>query len=142
MNYKLEITNKIQKEDEEYIFNELLKYNLEHLEDKKPKDLGIYIKDEEGTIIAGIIGYTHGNWLTIKFLWVQEAIRKEGLGSKLLKGAEEEATKRGCQYVFLDTFSFQAPLFYKKHGYKEQFALEKYPITGERYYYTKKLNEQ
>ena len=62
--------------------------------------------------------------------------------NKIKKEAEEEALRRGCGYVFLDTFSFQAPLFYKKHGYKEQFVLEKYPVIGERYYYTKKLDKQ
>lgn len=50
-----------------------------------------------------------------------------------------ETEKRNCKYVFLDTFSFQAPEFYKKYGYQEQFVLENYPLTGERYYYTKSL---
>ena len=39
----------------------------------------------------------------------------------------------------VDTFSFQAPEFYKKHGYIEAFALKEYPYTGKRYYYTKEL---
>lgn len=58
---------------------------------------------------------------------------------EMLKAAEEEAKKRGCKYSFVDTFSFQAPAFYVKHGYKEVFALKEYPITGARYYYTKEL---
>lgn len=56
-----------------------------------------------------------------------------------MKQAEATAKERGCKYSFLDTFSFQAPLFYKKHGYKEVFTLENYPITGKRYYFTKNL---
>ena len=59
--------------------------------------------------------------------------------NQLLKQAEETAKERGCKYSFLDTFSFQAPEFYKKYGYKEVFALENYPVTGKRYYYTKTL---
>lgn len=66
-------------------------------------------------------------------------MRSQGVGSRILKQAEEEAKKRGCKYSFLDTFSFQAPEFYKKYGYKEQFALNNYPVTGKRYYFTKNL---
>ena len=43
------------------------------------------------------------------------------------------------QIAFVDTFSFQAPAFYKKHDYREVFTLEEYPYTGRRHYYTKKL---
>jgi ribosomal protein S18 acetylase RimI-like enzyme len=90
-------------------------------------------------MLAGLIGNTHGNWLTIKFLWVSEKLRRQSIGSQLLKKAEETAKERGCQYAFLDTFSFQAPEFYKKYGYKEQFKLEEYPLKGKRYYFTKTL---
>ncbi|HCW52394.1 MAG TPA: N-acetyltransferase [Clostridium sp.] len=134
-----EITDKIKKEDEEAIFNGLLEYNLDRIEDKNPKDLGIYLNDENGNKIAGLIGDTHGNWLSVKFLWVSDKLRGQGIGSRILKQAEETAKLRGCKYCFLDTFSFQAPEFYKKYGYKEVFALENYPVTGKRYYFTKEL---
>lgn len=52
---------------------------------------------------------------------------------------ESEAKQRGCKYAFVDTFSFQAPIFYKKHGYQEVFTLEEYPYTEKRHYYTKKF---
>lgn len=117
----------------------MLEYNLARIEDKNPKDLGVYLEDEKGEMIGGLIGNTHGNWLTIKFLWVSENVRGQSIGSKLLKKAEETAKERGCKYVFLDTFSFQAPEFYKKYGYEEKFVLEEYPIKGKRHYYTKTL---
>lgn len=134
-----EITDEIKEEDKEIIFQGLLEYNLARIEDKNPKDLGIYLQDEAGEKIAGLIGHTHGNWLFVKFLWVSEELRGQNIGSQILKKAEETAKERGCKYAFLDTFSFQAPMFYKKHGYKEVFALEEYPVTGKRYYLTKAL---
>ncbi len=57
----------------------------------------------------------------------------------MLTAAEKEATERGCKYSFVDTFSFQAPEFYVKHGYQEVFTLENYPYKGKRHYYVKKL---
>jgi len=136
---KLEITDKITEEDENIIFKELLGYNLARIEDKNPRDLGIYLQDEAGQKIAGLIGNTHGNWLSIKFLWVSEELRGQNIGSSILSQAEKTAKERECKYSFLDTFSFQAPEFYKKHGYKEVFVLENYPVTGKRHYFTKTL---
>ncbi|MGM9578495.1 MAG: GNAT family N-acetyltransferase [Evtepia sp.] len=132
------ITDQIEKSDEEAIFQGLLAYNLPRLEDKNPKDLGIYYK-EGGTIAAGLIGQTHGNWLTVKYLWVSEKLRGQHIGTRLLEQAEQTAKERGCRYSFLDTFDFQAPSFYKKQGYREVFMLEHYPVSGKRYYLTKTL---
>lgn len=136
---EFKITNTIMDEDKQEIFEGLLEYNLSRIEDKNPMDLGIYLEVENGHKIAGLIGVTHGNWLTVKYLWVSKAMRGQKIGSQILKKAEKEAKDRGCRYVFLDTFSFQAPDFYRKQGYQEVFALEEYPVTGKRYYFTKKL---
>ncbi len=137
MNY--EITDVIKEQDQRCIYEGLLEYNLERLEDKSPKDLGVYARDAVGNIFAGLTGTTHGNWLMIKFLWVSESLRGKKIGSEILMQAEHTAKERGCKFVFLDTFSFQAPSFYKKHGYQEAFVLEEYPLTGKRYYMTKSL---
>jgi GNAT superfamily N-acetyltransferase len=136
---KFNITDKIKKQDEETIFRGLLEYNLARIEDKNPKELGVYVEDEKGDMLAGLIGNTHGNWMSVKYLWVNEKLRGQNIGSQILKKAEETAKERGCKYAFLDTFSFQAPEFYKKYGYKEQFVLEQYPVEGKRYYFTKNL---
>lgn len=138
-NMELIITNEILEADRQAIFDGLLEYNLSRIEDKNPKDLGIYLADDHGKKVAGLIGNTHGNWLTVKYLWVSKELRGQKIGSQILEQAEETARKRGCKYAFLDTFSFQAPEFYKKHGYKQVFALEEYPLTGKRYYFTKTL---
>ena len=133
------ITDEVKEQDQNEIFQGLLEYNLSRIEDKNPKDLGVYLEDESGVKLAGLIGDTHGNWLTVKYLWVNETLRGKHIGSDILQKAEETARLRGCKYAFLDTFSFQAPEFYKKHGYKEVFSLEEYPVTGKRYYFTKNL---
>lgn len=134
-----EITDKVDEKDTRIIFNGLLDYNLKKIEDKTPRDLGIYLQNEIGNKVAGLIGDTHGNWFSIKYLWVSKDLRGQHIGSSILMQAEKVAKERGCKYAFLDTFSFQAPEFYKKFGYKEVFTLEEYPLTGKRHYFTKEL---
>lgn len=134
-----ELTEQISPQDEKAIYQGLLKYNLARLEDRHPRQLGVFLRDEAGEPTAGLIGMTHGNWLSIKYLWVSEPLRRQGIGSVLLKKAESTAAARGCRFAFVDTFSFQAPDFYERHGYRGVFALSEYPLTGKRFYYTKQL---
>ena len=102
--------------------HELLKeYNLRHREASQSVPVGVFLEDETGQKLAGLTGETFGNWLCIQYLFVREPLRGRRVGSKLLEAAEAEARKRGCKYAFVDTFSFQAPAFYKKHGYQEFF---------------------
>ena len=63
---ELEVTAKIEKRDEDEIFQGLLAYNLPRLEDKGPRDLGVYLLDGEGRLQGGLTGATHGNWLFVK----------------------------------------------------------------------------
>lgn len=120
--------------------HEMLKeYNLSHREASQNVPIGVFLEDKNNKKSAGLTGETFGNWLCIRFLFVGEALRGKGIGSGLLATAEKEAVRRGCKYAFVDTFSFQAPEFYEKHGYQKAFVLEEYPYTGKRYYYTKKL---
>ena len=99
-------------------------------------------EDEEGNLIAGLTGETFGNWLEIEYLFVKEDLRGQGIGSKILDQAEKEALVRNCTYSFVNTYQFQAPEFYKKHGYQEVFTLKEYPYSGKRYYFTKDLGPE
>lgn len=138
---KMETTDRIDPQDESKVYEGLLEYNLARLEDKNPRQLGIFLRDDWENPVAGLTGMTHGNWLSIRYLWVSEPLRGQGTGSRLLKAAEDEALRRGCRYAFVDTFQFQAPAFYEKYGYRQVFALMDYPLTGKRFYYTKRLGE-
>jgi GNAT superfamily N-acetyltransferase len=73
----------------------------------------------------------------VRVLWLEEEARRQRLGSKLLAMAEDEARKRGCKYVYLNTFSFQARPFYEKIGY-ECFATQDDMPLGYQSYSMKK----
>ena len=114
-------------------------YNRSKREEAESEPLNLYVEDEKGNLMAGLVAETFGNWLEIEYLFVKEELRGQGIGSKLLQQAESEAKKRNCCFAFVNTYQFQAPDFYLSHGYKEVFALQDYPYTGQRYYYQKDL---
>ena len=57
----------------------------------------------------------------VQDLVVTEALRGKGMGSLLLRRAEELARKRGCFRMWLVTAGWreQAHAFYRKHGWEE-----------------------
>ena len=68
-----------------------------------------------------------------------ERHRKLGYATTLMLAAEAEARRRGCKQVIVDTFSFQAPEFYKKLHYREFGLLNDFPAGHSRHYLTKAL---
>lgn len=114
-------------------------YNRSKREAAESEPLNLYVEDDSGQVMAGLVAETFGNWLEIEYLFVKEDLRGQGIGSQLLQQAESEAKKRNCRFAFVNTYQFQAPAFYQKHGYKEVFTLKDYPCTGQRHYYQKDL---
>ena len=114
-------------------------YNRSKREAAECEPLNLYVEDEHGQLLAGLVAETFGNWLEIEYLFVKEDLRGQGIGSQLLQQAESEAKKRNCRFAFVNTYQFQAPAFYQKYGYKEVFTMKDYPYTGQRYYYQKEL---
>ncbi len=103
------------------------------------RELTIALKNADGKVMAGLNGFTDWNWLFVKLLWISDSLRGQDIGTRLLSLAEEEGRKRGCDRVWLDTFSFQARGFYEKLGYSVFGELEDYPVGHQRYFLWKKL---
>lgn len=136
MHIQLENT---ESQKSQKIGNLIRSYNRSNREPVESEPLNIYVEDENGQLMAGLVAETFGNWLEIEYLFVKENLRGQGIGSQLLQQAESEAKKRNCRFAFVNTYQFQAPAFYQKYGYKEVFTLKDYPYTGQRYYYQKDL---
>ena len=105
------------------------------------KQLTFFLRDEKGTIVGGVHGKCGSfGWLYIAALWVSEHLRGDGYGIRLMNCIEQEAIKNGCQNAYLDTFSFHAPKFYQKLGYKIFGELEDFPLGYSRYFLRKRLS--
>lgn len=96
----------------------------------------------DGLPVGGAVGRTWGECCELQQLWVSDAHRQQGVGSRLLRNFEERASARGCALVYLDTFSFQAPEFYKAHGYEVVFEVRGYTQGVVRYTMTKRLGSE
>jgi GNAT superfamily N-acetyltransferase len=99
--------------------------------------LGIFVRDH-GSMVAGLAGETYAGWLSVRYLWVSEALRGQGIGRQLMDQAERQALERGCHSVWLDTFGFQAPGFYRKLGY-EVFTEVDWSAEHKRFFLRKHL---
>lgn len=112
----------------------LFNYNRTKVNDYSYEDILIKTIDEQGRTIAGLHGRIGGEWFYIASLWVEPEFRKQKIGTGLLHRAENVARGRGCNGLYLYTYSFQNPGFYKKHGYHIFGKVESFCGTHEKVY--------
>jgi GNAT superfamily N-acetyltransferase len=104
--------------------------------------LGFFLKSPRGEWLGGLTGYIWGGWLHVNFLWVSEALRAQGHGTRLMDAAEEMARERGAVGATLETFTSQAPEFYRKRGYSVFGRIDDYPPGHAKLYLSKRLDGQ
>ena len=99
----------------------------------------LFLQDENGRILGGLIAKTGRGWFKIGSLWVDEAVRGQEYGRWQLETTETEGIRHGCHGAYLDTFSFQAPEFYEKCGYEIFGTLGAFPDEHKRFFMRKLL---
>ena len=101
------------------------------------RSLDVFLYDPRQRVMGGLLAGTFWGCLEISVLWVEASVRGRGYGAALLATAEREAMARGCQMAIVRTFSFQAPGFYRRHGY-EEFGQCEAGLAGHSLYYFRK----
>ena len=91
------------------------------------RQLAGFATDADGRVVGGAVGRTWGRCCELLELWVDAPCRKVGVGSRLLRDFEAGARSRGCDVFYLTTMTFQAPDFYRRHGYGVLAQIEGYP---------------
>ncbi|GKW46465.1 GNAT family N-acetyltransferase [Planococcus sp. NCCP-2050] len=130
------------KEDRDFIRGKVIEHNMANVPDeiKSPIDEVSFIaRDDSDEIIGGITGTGFWRHMHIDFLWVDENARGQGIAEQLMGQMEQYARQAGCHLMVVDTFSFQAPGFYKKQGFVEFGVLENHPPGHSRHYFEKRL---
>lgn len=130
------------KEESEYIRRRLIEFNAQHVPESlssRYEEINLTVKNNDGRVIGGLLATLCWNWIEIDILWVEESLRGKGYGTRLLNMIESMAKEKSCTFIKLNTFSFQAPNFYLKNGYKKVAVFEEAPIGSNHYYFKKAI---
>lgn len=136
----LEVTGERDEAAEEALLVGLRDHNRPFLGEATFRHLGVLARGGGGRLSGGLTGRTSDSFLYIDLLWVAEAERGRGLGSRLILAAEAEAVTRGCRSAVVDTFDFQARPFYERHGYAVFGTLDGYRDGHRRFFMVKRLD--
>ncbi|MGX1187078.1 GNAT superfamily N-acetyltransferase [Pseudomonas sp. F-14 TE3623] len=139
MTLRIELSKNATPEEREAILTPLRTYNAAKAGATVSEQIALLVRNDSDEILGGLYGRVFYQWFFIELLSVPELARGQGMGSKLMQMAEDLAREKECVGIWLDTFDFQAPEFYKKHGYSELGHIADYPPGHKRFFFQKRL---
>jgi GNAT superfamily N-acetyltransferase len=110
--------------------DELDRHNFAAVGHSNLQEMTVKVEDGDGELVAGLSGWTWGTCAGVGMVWVREDSRRGGWGGRMLAAAEQVARDRGCRQLLVSSFTFQAPDFYRRHGYTEFARSEGLPVEG------------
>src|ERR1700730_1366301 len=87
----LMIDEKVTPADEASVVRGLLAFNEARLGPSGEQPVKFVVRDSAGTVLGGILGHTRWRWLYIAKLWIDERVRGQGVGTRLMAAAEDLA---------------------------------------------------
>jgi GNAT superfamily N-acetyltransferase len=138
---KIIVTDAPTPEQNAVIQEGLRAYNTEKAGYDDYKPLAVFVTDPAtGAVLGGLFGGSYMGQARVDRFFLPEDLRRDRIGSRVLALAEEEARRRGCSLLMLNTMEIQAPGFYLKQGYTMAAKLDCDPPGITRYVMTKKLS--
>lgn len=102
-------------------------YNLSAADLGAVRSMACFARAASGEVIGGVRARQWGAAVEVQQLWVDERHRRRGVASRLMRMLEQAISERGATVVYLDTFSFQAPAFYRHCGYRTALRIDGFP---------------
>jgi GNAT superfamily N-acetyltransferase len=122
------------------LWNGLVRFNRAQAGPIRYKRTVLSVRDARGRLLGGLILQSYWQESYIELLWLSARARRGGLGGKLIGEAERQARRQGSRLIHLNTYSFQAPGFYEKQGYRRFGSLAGSPKGEHRHFYVKELS--
>ena len=103
------------------------------------QEFGVFVRDDEGRIVAGISGIVWAGCCELQAMWVAPSLRGRGLARQLMTAAEDEARQRGCTLVQFRAYDLLAPGLYERLGYQTVGVIEGCPAGSTARWFRKDL---
>jgi ribosomal protein S18 acetylase RimI-like enzyme len=103
------------------------------------RPLSCFAHAADGKVVGGAVGRRWGQCCELQQLWVAPAHRHQGIATELMASFERQAQAHGCETFYLETFSFQAPEFYRALGYEVAHENNVFPHGIVKYLMVKQL---
>lgn len=107
--------------------------------DEKFDPIAFIAQSEEGSFAGVIVVEQFWGALHIKYVYVEEKFREQGIATALMEYAFTYGRSCQCPFAFVETMSFQALGFYKKMGFKLEFTRPGYKHNTSFHYLRKNL---
>jgi ribosomal protein S18 acetylase RimI-like enzyme len=114
---RFEVTDVSMSADADAIDAGLQAFNLAAAPFDEVRPLICTAKLHNEILVGGVKARTWGECCELQQIWVLENYRRSGIGRRLMVETEVEAARRGCTLLYLETFNFQAPEFYRQLGF-------------------------
>lgn len=129
----------LNEEQLESIEDRLSEFDEQHITYKLDGSIQIGI-EEDGKIVAGLDAcMTAFKILYVSTVFVEEAYRRKGYGTRLIQEMERRAKELGANTIRLDTFSWQGKEFYEALGYQVVGYYENATDGYEEYFFLKRI---
>ena len=122
------------------LWNGLIRYNRKTAEPFHYTRTVLTVRSAAGSVLGGLILQSYWKESYVELLWLSERARRLGYGRRLMQEAERRARRRGSRLMHLNTYSFQAPGFYEKLGFKRVGGMQGSPAGESRHFYVKHLS--
>lgn len=111
------IEDTVDQQAETVLLDAIKAHNVSLFGESDRRELNIVLREDDGKPVGGLVGWTGRGWLFVSLLFVPPSLRGQGMATRLLTMAEEEAKKRGCIGAWLDTMNPEALALYQRLGY-------------------------
>lgn len=138
MSIHIENVPEAKGEDLLKVINSLEAFNDQHAaQEYQRRVIRLFARNEEGEIMGGLFAAVTMGWMAIQILWLDERLRGQGIGKRLLGEAESLARESEAIGAYVETTNFQARPFYEEMGYEVFSELKDCP-PGDTTFFLKK----
>lgn len=120
--YKIEFVDQLSADVEEKMREDFINYESSHGIDVNYKKFAMILTDGPGNVVGVVNAFTAFSEVYVDDMWVHSSFRGKGYGRKLLQALEDNFEGKGFNNINLVTNAFNAPEFYKKCGFTEEFV--------------------